>query len=108
MKKSTSVDHKRQLLEDAIKAVSGESQLNYGAPEDNFKRIATLWNAWFTITDRAPLMSPIQPWEVAILISLMKDARLANNPSHRDSWLDKAGYAACGADIIEGADYAKR
>ncbi|MFN7882545.1 MAG: DUF6378 domain-containing protein [bacterium] len=25
-------------------------------------------------------------------------ARLKNSPNHRDSWVDLAGYAACGAE----------
>jgi hypothetical protein len=32
------------------------------------------------------------------MLDLMKTARLQNMPSHADSWIDKAGYAACGAE----------
>jgi hypothetical protein len=40
-------------------------------------------------------------------------ARLLDNPSHRDSWVDIAGYAAVGAEcvdvdnVINYDDYAK-
>jgi Domain of unknown function (DUF6378) len=100
---SPSSARKRKLLEDAILAVAGERQLNYGNPEDNFKRIAVLWNAWIQIRQSGsePLYS-FKPWEVAALCILLKLARLANEPRHRDSWLDIAGYAACGSDITEG------
>jgi hypothetical protein len=43
----------------------------------------------------------IEPWDVAVPMILMKLARLANAPKHRDSWLDIAGYTACGADVTE-------
>jgi hypothetical protein len=93
----SSIDRKRSLLTDAIAACTGDRHLNYGSPEDNFQRIAALWNAW----DETRTSGPIEPWEVAVLMNLMKLARLAHAPNHRDSWLDIAGYAACGADITE-------
>jgi hypothetical protein len=69
---------------------------DYGAPEDNFQRIAFLWNAYFYARG---YKVAIEPWEVATLMSLLKIARLANSPTHADSWIDLAGYAACGAEI---------
>lgn len=91
----SSMDRKLALLQEAIGATTGERHLNYGKPEDNFFRIATLWNAWMQIRHDGPLTS----FDVAIMMGHIKDARLANTPSHHDSWVDKAGYAACGADI---------
>jgi hypothetical protein len=32
-------------------------------------------------------------------MALVKIARLANSPDHMDSWIDIAGYAACGGEI---------
>lgn len=101
-----SISRKRKLLEEASEAVAGDRQLNYGAPEQNFQRIAELWTTWFRITAsrRGHLPSDhlgIEPWEVAALMVLMKLARLANTPTHHDSWVDIAGYAACGVDITE-------
>jgi Domain of unknown function (DUF6378) len=91
----SSIERKRALLNDAIAACTGDRHLNYGKPEANFQRIAILWNAWNET--RKP--GPIEPWEVAVFMS--KLARLAHAPTHRDSWLDIAGYGACGADITE-------
>jgi len=56
----------------------------------NFKRIADLWSAH--------LATKISTVDVAILLTLVKVARLKNSPDHRDSWVDIAGYAACGAE----------
>jgi hypothetical protein len=100
----SSIDRKRALLTDAIAACTGDRHLNYGTPEANFQRIATLWNDWIAIRmDDATVSSEgtIEPWDVAAMMILLKLARLANQPKHRDSWLDIAGYAACGADITE-------
>jgi hypothetical protein len=46
------------------------------------------------------------------MMALMKIARLATNPAHEDSWVDLAGYAACGAsvakDLVEQMDEEQR
>lgn len=69
----------------------GTRQENYGSPEDNFRRIADLWTDY--------LNRGIEPHDVAIMMILMKAARLMNNPSHLDSWIDIAGYAANGCEL---------
>lgn len=82
---------REKLLKEALKIVKGARQKNYGTPEDNFKRIADLWTVYTGIE--------ITPGDVAVMMILMKAARLMNDPSHMDSWVDIAGYAACGGEI---------
>lgn len=98
---------KKSLLEAAISATADRG-LNYGKPEDNFSRIAKHWTCY--------LKNRIQPEEgehvvtstdVAVMMALMKIARLENDPRHADSWVDLAGYAACGAEIALPPDEAK-
>ena len=89
---------KAKLLELATAAVADRG-LNYGAPESNFQRIAERWNAHLLNT-WGPLGFPkLTPTDVAIMEIDMKLARLENQPVHLDSWVDVAGYAACGANI---------
>lgn len=83
--------NRKECLEQASKITQGERQENYGTPEDNFKRIADLWSIY--------LEQDIAPHDVAAMMSLMKIARLMNQPNHQDSWVDLAGYAACGCEI---------
>lgn len=87
---------KKQCLEMALGAVADRG-LNYGRPEDNFQRIADLWNTY--IAGKRDPMEGITPLDVAMMMTLMKIARLQNSPGHLDSWVDIAGYAACGAEI---------
>ena len=91
---------KADLLKMSIDAVADRG-LNYGSPEDNFNRIATLWNAWLNIRygDKNDIDFDIDTTDVTIMMDLVKKARIANNPAHLDSWVDVAGYAACGANI---------
>ena len=88
-------DPRRQLLEDAADIVTGGRAQVYGGPEDNFARIASLQEVYLTLVLEAR-PEPILPHDVAILNILQKVARLVESPNHRDSWLDIAGYAACG------------
>ena len=87
---------KHELLDRAKEAVADRG-LNYGTPEDNFIRIARLWAAHMYNRYNDPIA--IDAIDVALMMDLMKTARLENEPRHLDSWVDKAGYAACGANI---------
>lgn len=87
---------KSQLLVLATAAVADRG-LNYGSPEDNFARIARRWNAHLANAHGVELT--LRPVDVAIMCADLKLARLENQPNHLDSWVDLAGYAACGANI---------
>jgi hypothetical protein len=77
-------------LKAAAECVCGSREEDYGSPEDNFAVIAALWTA-YTGTD-------ITPKDVAMMIALLKIAR-AKAGSKPDTYVDLAGYAACGAEI---------
>lgn len=91
---------KRDILDLAIKAV-GDRGLNYGKPEDNFDRIARLWNVHLINAGivRDPKEALLTATDVALMCTLLKVARLEHQPDHLDSWVDIAGYAACGGEI---------
>ena len=89
---------REHVLDEAKKCVLKDRNSTYGKPEDNFRQIAELWEAYDEI--RKP--GPETPTDVAIKMTLMKIARLAHNPTHKDSWIDLIGYAACGAGIELG------
>ena len=88
---------RRKLLEKAISIVCEDRNQQYGGPEDTFKDIARLWAAY--------LDDQIGPEDVAIMMILMKVARLkASSYQSSDSWVDIAGYAACGSEIAIGEE----
>jgi len=87
------------LLDEAKNIITGARRAAYGNPEDNFRAIADLWTTYlhrvgvdFTDPEQA-----LRAHDVAILMILMKCARLAETPNHHDSMVDIAGYAACAA-----------
>ena len=77
-------------LKAAAECVCGSREEDYGSPEDNFSVIAGLWTA-YTGTD-------VTPKDVAMMMALLKIAR-AKAGSKPDTYVDLAGYAACGAEI---------
>ena len=86
------------VLDSAKAAVLGSRDVAYGSPEDNFTRIMRLWNVHL-INRFGTNVPTMTQGDVAIFLGLLKDGRLAGNMSHMDSWIDKAGYAACGAEV---------
>ena len=79
-----------EMLEAAAKCVCGQRQEDYGEIEDNFGTIAALWSVYkgteFTAKD------------VAMMMALLKIARIRASDKV-DSYVDLAGYAACGCEI---------
>ena len=88
---------RKELLEKAAEITEGARQKHYGTPEDNFKNIAEFWQLYLSQRFENADESEISPTDVAIMMLLMKVARLVHDPHHDDSWLDIAGYAACGS-----------
>jgi len=87
---------KHQLL-NLAKEATADRGLNYGRPEDNFERIARRWRVH--LNNRFGVDVPLDGTSVAVMCADLKLARLENQPDHLDSWVDLAGYSACGAEI---------
>jgi hypothetical protein len=82
-----------EILQQADKAINGQRELDYGSPEDNFNLIAKLWSAYLGET--------ISPVDVSMMMCLLKIARIKNGGGTGDSFVDLAGYAACGGELNE-------
>ena len=78
----------------------------YGSAEENFQRIANLMTAQLGLVEELPnsgcLTRPLTGEDVALLMIHVKSSRLANCPSHEDSWVDIAGYVNCVSNIQQG------
>lgn len=91
---------REEILEQAHKCVCGDRDQQYGSPENNFRMIADLWVPYLkekclpSGTDVC-----ILPEDVAAMMVLFKMARVATGSYSADSWVDAAGYAACGGEI---------
>jgi hypothetical protein len=76
-----------------------DRQKVYGPPAENFRNIAALWREW--LQSRYLMVVPLDATDVAAMSALIKLARLAETPDHEDSWVDVAGYAACGLQVTK-------
>ena len=84
-----------EILDAAKKCVCGQREQDYGTPESNFQLIADLWNAYLY----QDFKTVISATDVAMMMALMKIARIKNGGGTGDSFVDLAGYAACGGEI---------
>ena len=88
-------------LEEAMKIVYKDRDGQYGSPEDNFSMIANLWSAY--------LDKGINTVDVAMMMSLLKIARIKGSEyMSTDSFVDLAGYAACGLECREEINDSER
>ena len=74
------------ILDEAKAIIYGDREKTYGAPAKNLKMIGDLWAVYSGV--------PFTAEDVCNMMILLKVARLANDPKHRDSQVDLCGYAA--------------
>lgn len=81
------------VLQEA-KELIGERGADYGGIEDNFNNIANIANA----------MSPglhLCAYDVAIILTAVKMARIRQSPRKRDNYLDGVNYLAFAAELVK-------
>lgn len=80
-----------EILDAAKKIVTGEREKQYGSPEDNFDVIARFWTTYAGHS--------FTPVDVAVMMTLLKVARIKTRHYKTDSYIDACGYLACAAEI---------
>ncbi len=83
------------ILDTAKEYVTKDRAADHGDMEDNFLTIASYWNTHLGIYS-------IGPQDVAVMMTLLKLARIRQNEKHLDNWIDACGYMACGGEIVAG------
>jgi hypothetical protein len=85
------------VLKEANAIIYGDREKTYGHPAKNLKTIAVMWNAYLKAKIGG---GDVTAKDVAGLMMLVKVARFANDPDHRDNLVDICGYAA----LVERCD----
>lgn len=88
---------RESILEAAKQCVCTDREGQYGSPEDNFATIAKMWSEYLRATTGKEI--EVSAHDVAAMMCLLKIARIATGAPKADSWIDLAGYAACGGEI---------
>ena len=86
---------RKECLDAAAGCVLKNRNSEYGEPEDSFGVIANFWSVY--------LGRKVYPHDVAMMMSLLKIARIKANRGYADGYIDLAGYAACGAECAAEA-----
>lgn len=86
--------NRSDILDTAKEYVTKDRADTHGDAESNFGLIAAYWSAH--------LNRNISPHDVAVMMTLMKLARMRSNPAHVDSAIDAAGYSALAGEIGTG------
>lgn len=90
--------NRTNILAEADHLVNGVRDADYGDPIDDFATTGDLWTTYIRrIIDRRQEVQ-IKPHDVAVMMMLLKIARLSWTPEKRDHWTDAIGYGACGWD----------
>ena len=84
---------RRECLKKAADCVTGQRVEDYGTPENNFRTIARMWTAYL---HENVIISQV---DVAMMMAMLKIARISSGGANMDSFVDLAGYAACAAEI---------
>ena len=90
---------RKEILEKAMECVTGRREADHGKMEDNFAVIARLWTNYCGYS--------FSPTDVAMMMALLKIARIKCGGGSGDSFVDLAGYAACGGEIQARKDSEK-
>lgn len=82
---------RKACLESAMEIVCNDREDTYGSPEDNFSLIAELWSNYTG--------AELSGKDVAMMMALLKIARIKTGKYKADNYIDLAGYAACACEI---------
>ena len=83
--------NRSEILKQAEEMVCGHREQDYGTPENNFDIIAKLWTAYSGYD--------FSGVDVAMMMALLKIARIKSGTMTEDSFVDGCGYLACGGEI---------
>jgi hypothetical protein len=89
--KPTTITKREEILQKAIQCVTVDRQATHGKPENSFADIAHLWSWWKGVE--------FTQHDVAVMMGLMKTARIKANPDHEDSYVDNCGYSSLAAEL---------
>ena len=86
------------LLAEASCLLTDARQETYGDFWDNHRRIGVMWS------ELLQLEEPIAPEMVAVLMTVVKISRIANDSSHTDNYIDAIAYLAGAGELATELD----
>lgn len=81
------------VLDTAKQYVTKDREATHGDMENNFEAVAMLWEQYFNCE------WSFSPVDVAVMMALLKIARLKSNKDNPDNYIDACGYMACAGEL---------
>jgi hypothetical protein len=91
--------NRAEILATATQYVTKDRAATHGDAERNFETIAAYWSTHLGVK--------ILPEDVAVMMTLLKIARIGSNAGNADNWVDGCGYLACGGEISTSKERAE-
>jgi hypothetical protein len=91
--------NRAEILATATQYVTKDRAATHGDAERNFEMIAAYWSTHLGVE--------ILPADVAVMMTLLKIARIGSNARNADNWVDGCGYLACGGEISTSSERAE-
>ena len=82
------------ILDTAKQYITKDRAEEHGDLASNFSTIAAYWSTH--------LNTSVSATDVAVMMNLVKIARIKSNPANMDNWIDGCGYLACGGELVGG------
>lgn len=82
---------RNEILSAAEKAVTGQRTQDYGCVENSFSDIAALWSVYKNVD--------FTSHDAAVMMALMKIARIKSGHDIEDSYIDLCGYGAIAGEL---------
>lgn len=81
-----------ELASEAVNAVAGPRNQDYGDPKADMTGTAEMMNGYLHKRGLLPPDKALQPFDVPVLLEMVKLSRLAGQPGHHDSMVDVIGW----------------
>lgn len=91
-----------EILDEARTLITGDRNLSYGTPTQNFQNTADLWNV--QLGHKLKDGEKFTGTDVALLMTHLKMARLIASGTKRDNYADAIGYMACAWETVVSDD----
>lgn len=85
-----------RVFEESREAVLDDRGETHGGIHDNFGQTAAFWSAY--------LGADVTPYDVAVMMVLLKASRQKSGDTDPDHYIDMAGYAAIANGLANGGD----
>lgn len=89
---------RNEVIDAAKDLINNDRAADYGDAYDNHGRICEGWN--IIVREALKTHGYLTPSHVALMMDWLKTSRLLTNMDKYDSWVDKVGYSALGAEFV--------